>query len=314
MTQPTNPGRGRDNNKRGAPTGNNRGGPPANRGRDSRNTNDDRDRGNRGGTERRPARGPAGLERAQKRSDAPPRTPRTDPATTGEGRMPEPPLAADAPIDVPKKTRKSVEKNASDITHAKRVLQHLTLALSALDERDGRTAIPHLQYIKSQLPRLALIREALGVALYLEEDYKTALSELATYRRLSGGVEHNHLVADALRAIGQGQDKIPGLIRDMENEDATDVTDEARYEGRIVWASWLAETGDIGAARAVLTPTLNETVDQIEEHHLRLWYVAADLATRAGDTDTARSWFARIIESSNSFFDAEQRHANLTNP
>ncbi|MFT4745237.1 MAG: hypothetical protein ACI9AD_001533, partial [Nitriliruptoraceae bacterium] len=36
--------------------------------------------------------------------------------------------------------------------------------------------------------------------------------------------------------------------------------------------------------------------------------------TRAGDTDTARSWFARIIESSNSFFDAEQRHANLTNP
>ncbi len=224
--------------------------------------------------------------------------------------MAEPALAVDAPIDVSKKIRKAVEKTASDIDHAKRVLQHLTLALSALDERDGRTAVPHLQFIKSQLPRLALVREALGVALYLDEDYKAAISELATYRRLSGGVEHNHLAADSLRAVGHGEEKIPALVRDMEDEDA-EVPDEARFEGRIVWASWLADSGDVGAARAVLVPVLDERVEEIEEHHLRLWYVAADLAMRAGDLEAGRTWFGRIVENSDGFFDAEQRYAAL---
>ncbi len=213
-------------------------------------------------------------------------------------------------MDLSKKIRREIEKAASDAKHAKRVLQHMTIALSALDERDGRTAIPHLQWIKSQLPRLGSVREALGVSLYLEEEYKAALSELATYRRLTGGVEHNHLVADALRAVGDGQERIPELVRAMEDEEAA-VPDEARYEGRIVWASWVADGGDLGAARAVLAALVEESVEEVEEHHLRAWYVAADLADRADDREAARRWFGRIVESSKAFFDAEDRYAAL---
>lgn len=220
----------------------------------------------------------------------------------------EPPLAADAPVDLAKGPRRDVERATADKETAHRLLQHATTALAALDERDGATAVPHLQYLKARLPRTGFIREALGVALYLTESYKDAMSELQAFRRLTGSVDQNHLVADCIRALAEGEHRIPELIEDMEQADEP-APESARYEGRIVWASWLADQGDVGAGRAVLGPLLDEEIDDaaVEEHHLRLWYVAGDLAQRAGDDSAARRWFGRITAVVEGFFDTEER-------
>ena len=266
----------------------------------------DDDRGGDSSDDRRREPGrPVGLDRAVRRADAPPR-PRRSSAGARAETVPEPPLAEDAPVDLAKGLRREVERAAGDDRVAHRLLQHLTLALTALDERDGATASPHLRWVKGRFPRLPSVREALGVALYLEEDYQGAVSELSTHRRLTGSAGHNHLIADSLRAIGEGEDRIPSLIEAMEEPDA-EVEDAARVEGRIVWASWLADRGDVGAGRAALAPVLEGTPDEVEEHHLRAWYVAADLAERDDDDEEARRWFSRVDESSSGFFDTEQR-------
>ena len=284
----------------------------------------DRERGTRGGRGRerhvpageehkRPQKGPAGIERAERRSDAPPR-PMINRGGGGKGPRPsatEPPLADDAPVDIPRGIRRDIERATSDKETAKRLQQHLTAAFAALDHRDGATALPHLRYLKARLPRTGLLREALGVALYLHEDYKEALSELQAYRRLTGSSDQNHLVADAIRAVGEGEHRIPELIQEMEAGEEP-APDAARFEGRIVWACYLADSGDLGAGRAVLAPLLEEKPDdEPEEHHLRCWYVAADLAARAGDRESARDLFTRISDHADSFFDTEQRLAAL---
>lgn len=258
---------------------------------------------------RRGPREPAGIDRAQRRDDAPPRRM----ASQGKGGAPrpsarEPQLSDDAPIDLPKGVRREVQRATSDRETADRLLQHATAAFAALDDRDGATAAPHLQYLKARLPRTGFVREALGVALYLREDYRAAMSELQAYRRLTGGVDQNHLAADCIRAIGEGEHRIPGLIEEMEEAEEAP-TDAARYEGRIVWASWLADNGDVGAGRAVLAPVLEDDPadDAVEEHHLRLWYVAGDLADRAGDDAAARRWFGRISAIAEGFFDTDER-------
>lgn len=262
---------------------------------------------------RREPREPAGIDRAKRRDDAPPR----GMASRGKGGAPrpsarEPALSEDAPIDLPKGVRRDVQRATSDAATANRLLQHATAAFAALDEREGAAALPHLQYLKARLPRTGFVREALGVALYLAEDYRAAMSELQAYRRLTGFSDQNHLVADCIRAVGEGEHRIPALVEEMEQAEEAP-PDAARYEGRIVWASWLADDGDVGAGRAVLAPLLDEQSDdeKVEEHHLRLWYVAGDLADRAGDDATARRWFERIASVAEGFFDTEDRLDDL---
>lgn len=277
----------------------------ATRGSDAR-TGDDS-----GGDRHGAAHGPAGLDRARQRSDAPPRGVLSARRSQPQDSAPvEPDLAEDAPVDVARGLRREVRRAVGDERGAERVLQHLTIALAALDARDGETALPHLRWVKGRFPRLAAVREALGVALYLEEDYRGAIAELSTHRRLTGSVAHNHLVADALRATGDGEDRIPTLVQQMVT-DADEVDDAALAEGHIVWASWLADRGDPGAGRSVLQAVLDESPDDVEEHHLRTWYVAADLAERAGDIGEATRLFSLVAERSSSFFDTDQRLAAL---
>lgn len=293
-------------------------------GSDRRRRAPDRERGNRGGQGRqRPdgvggsggtggRREPAGIERAQRRADAPPRGMASAGGGSKRSAVSEPPLAEDAPVDVPKGVRRDIQRVTNDAATANRLLQHVTAAFAALDDRDGRTALPHLRYLKARLPRTGMLREALGVALYLEEDYRAAMSELQAFRRLTGSVAQNHLVADCIRAVGEGEHRIPELVEEMEAAEEP-APDAARFEGRIVWASWLADQGDVGAGRAVLAPVLEEEPgEDVEEHHLRAWYVAGDLAQRAGDDDTARTWFGRVTDVAEGFFDADDRLASLT--
>ncbi|MGH2771355.1 MAG: tetratricopeptide repeat protein, partial [Actinomycetota bacterium] len=56
---------------------------------------------------------------------------------------------------------------------------------------------------KDRAPRSARVRELLGLAAYRAGRWKEALGELLAYRRLTGQLDQNHLIADCYRAQGR---------------------------------------------------------------------------------------------------------------
>lgn len=270
----------------------------------------------RGGDRREPAgkgggksgrRRPIGIDKASRTAGAPPRR---GSAATGGKAVARPELPEDAEVDLPKGVLRELQRQTRTGPEQRDVLVAVTIASSALEDEDGATAVPYLAWAKEVAPRSVTIRESLGVALYLTGDYAAALTELQTYRRLGGKPDQNHLIADCLRAVGRGTDRIPELIEEM----VSDAPADRVTEGVIVWGSHLADRGELAAGRAVIrrrVEALDAADGDIEEHLLRLWYVAADLAERDGDRDTARTFFERVAASTDGFFDTEERLERL---
>lgn len=293
--------------------GNRRGGDPGRSGSGRGSGGRGGDRGQRRGEAddggRREKRGstprqPAGIDRARRTAGAPPR-----PSDRG-ARVRKPDLPEDATFDLPRGVVGEIKRHSRG-REQRDVLVAVSMAAEALEEDDGSRALPYLQWAKEEAPRSPSIRESLGIAHYLVGDYAAALTELQTYRRLSARPDQNHLIADCLRALGRGTDRIPELVGEMDGESPAD----RHTEAVIVWGSHLADRGELAAGRAVIRRRVEALDDgdlDVEEHHLRLWYVAADLAERDGDTDAAVEYLERIVEQAEGFFDAEERLERLS--
>lgn len=251
-------------------------------------------------------RGPVGIENATRTPGAPPR--RSPDAAEAAPDRPE--LDGDHEVTLPRAVVRELRRSVRKASDADEAALALSIGSVLLEERQGEDALPYLRWAKHLAPRSAAVREALGVALYLSEEYAAALSELQAYRRFTSKADQNHLVADCQRALGRGTDRIPELIEAMQHDD---VPLDRRLEGLIVWASTLADDGDVGAGRAVLRRAIDEHDGGQEPDvaHLRLWYVAGDLAQRAGDREDARRHFERIDGVADGFFDVEERLERL---
>jgi hypothetical protein len=157
----------------------------------------------------------------------------------------------------------------------------LSVASEAIDEGVVDVALQALAWAKHEAPRVATIREAYGVALYLDERFADALSELQAYRRMTGRTDQNHLVADCLRALGRGLDRVAAAAEELVTD--TSAPEDRRAEAAIVWAAALADAGDVATGRAVVRRILDDVGGDDGEHVLRLHYLAAELAGKAGD-------------------------------
>lgn len=177
---------------------------------------------------------------------------------------------------------------------------------TALLEGETGRAIELLEWAKSAAARSVSVREALGVARYHAEDFAGAHSELLAYRRLSGQQDQNHLLADCARAAGRPE-KVAEYIEAM---DPAVVPAERIAEGIMVLAGDRADRGDVDAALRTL-----ERVDlapaDVREHHVRLWYLAADLSERAGESDAARDYLEAINAVDPDYLDVADRLAGL---
>lgn len=251
-------------------------------------------------------RGPVGIEGATRTPGAPPRR-----GAGAPERAPDrPDFPDDAEVTIPRAVVRELRRSARTPADADEAALALSVASALLEDREGEAALGFLHWAKHKAPRSAAVREALGAALYLAEDYAAALSELQAYRRFTSRPDQNHLVADIHRALGKGTDRIPELVDAMQVDE---VPLDRRLEGLIVWASTLADDGDVGAGRAVLRKAIadHDPKGEATVAHLRLWYVAGDLADRAGDSDDARRLFGRVVEHAEGFFDAEERLERL---
>jgi hypothetical protein len=176
----------------------------------------------------------------------------------------------------------------------------------ALADGDVPRAITLLTDAKQRASRSAVVRESLGIALYLDGRFKDAASELAAYRRLSGRLDQNHLLADCARANGQPE-KAEDLVVEMI---AADVPADRIAEGLLVVAGARADRGDPDAALAALH-RIDLEPRTVEPYHLRLWYLAADLEDRRGDADAAVGYLQAIATVDPGFLDVAERLAAL---
>jgi tetratricopeptide (TPR) repeat protein len=179
-------------------------------------------------------------------------------------------------------------------------------AVSLLERGRDAAAAAAAEEAKSLAPRSGAVREVLGIALYRAERYREALRELQAYRRITGRLDQNHLIADAYRALGAPDKAVEPAREAMRAR----IPDEARVEAAVVGAAALADLGRFDEALGLLK-TFPARENVARPFELRLWYVSGDILERAGRRQEAREEFRRVVRLDPQAFDAAERLAAL---
>ncbi|MGY1621159.1 tol-pal system YbgF family protein [Geodermatophilus sp. SYSU D00965] len=185
-----------------------------------------------------------------------------------------------------------------DPRNATRVAEHLVTAGTLVDE-DPVEALAHARAARDRASRIAVVREAVGVAAYHAGDYAEAARELRAYRRMSGDEAYRAVLADCERALGRPEVALR-LVREAldEGPDAAETV-----ELRLVEAGARQDLGELAAARLVLEDALGgrprpESVDLTDPGVLRLAGAYADLLAAAGEEGPAQAWAAALTAHS----------------
>jgi tetratricopeptide (TPR) repeat protein len=174
---------------------------------------------------------------------------------------------------------------------AERVARHLVLVGQMIDD-DPEGALRHAQQARVLAPRIAAVREALGLAQYQVGAWQAAIAELRTYHRLSGRQTHLAVLADCERALGRPERAVD-LYRTSKG---ASVDSAEAVELLIVAAGARADMGQHDAAVAMLqVRELGAAAD--EPWTARLRYAYADALLAAGRAQDARDWFARAADA-----------------
>jgi len=188
-----------------------------------------------------------------------------------------------------------------------RAVKAFERAVGLLGRGRDAAAAEAAEEAKRLAPRSGAVREVLGIALYGAERYRDALRELQAYRRVTGRLDQNHLIADSQRALGAPEKAIEAAREALK---AT-ISDSARAEAAIVGASALADLGRFAEALGMLRGfPMRDKVSRPAD--LRLWYVTGDILERAGRPAEAREEFRRVVRHDPAAFDAAERLAKLS--
>jgi tetratricopeptide (TPR) repeat protein len=222
------------------------------------------------------------------------------------GRLGEPALPADIQLtDLDPEARRelhSLSKSAAEL-----VGRHLVAAGRLIDD-DPEQALAHARFARSRASRVAVVREAAGLAAYHAGEWAEALGELRAVRRMSGGQTHLPVMADCERALGR-----PERALELAAE-ATDLPKDVAVELRIVAAGARRDMGQLDAAVVALQgPDLDPRIR--EPWTPRLFYAYADNLEAAGRTDDAIRWFLNAAEADvDEETDAAERAFQLREP
>ena len=186
---------------------------------------------------------------------------------------------------------------------AKRLIGKLALALDAFEKGRYQDAKRIIIPITRECEGVHLIHEIAGLSLYRLGQWRDAADHLEKARAAMPASTLNHpVLADCYRALMR-YEKVDELWKEL--KDAS--PDPAIVaEGRIVAASAQADKGDIQNAVRIMQQTKKDPA-KVREHHLREWYVLADLYDRSGDVINAREWFKKIAHNDPDFSDIRDR-------
>jgi tetratricopeptide (TPR) repeat protein len=191
---------------------------------------------------------------------------------------------------------------------ADRAIARMERAVELMEREDARGAAGEAAKAKAMAPRSVAVREVLGMALYRQERFREALSEMQAYRRMSGRADQNHIIADCQRALGHPERAVPLAEEALS---ARGVSLAARTEAVIVAASALADMGRFDQALGLLR-RVRTREDVAGPEVLRVWYVMASVLDRAGRRDEAAREFRKIMRHDPAAFDVAERLAELS--
>lgn len=189
---------------------------------------------------------------------------------------------------------------------ATRVARHLVVVAELLDV-DPELAYKHAKAVRDRASRVAVAREAAGLAAYATGRYAEALAELRAFTRMSGSHEHLAEMADCERGLGRPEKALELAASPA----AQGLEPDSRAELLIVASGARRDLGQHEAAVVVLAgPELKSR--SRAPWVARLRYAYADALLAAGREDDAREWFARAAEiDDDGVTDAEERLAAL---
>lgn len=175
---------------------------------------------------------------------------------------------------------------------AELVARHLVAADRALVEENTSLAREHIAAAKRRAGRVAAVREAAGIAAYLDGDYAEAIAELRAVRRMTGSLAYVPMMADCERGLGEPR-KALDLLRGV---DLQGLDLDTRVEAALVGAGARADLGQVDAALLLLqSPELKALPAGTPRARVELAY--ADLLEQADRLDEARAWVARAAAS-----------------
>ncbi|WP_373871571.1 tetratricopeptide repeat protein, partial [Actinoplanes utahensis] len=188
-------------------------------------------------------------------------------------------------LDLDEEVRAELVSLARDVSD--KVARHLVAAGTIIDE-DSELALKHAIAARRLASRIAVVREAVGLAAYAAGDWTTAIAELRTYHRMTGLQTHLAELADCERALGRPERAID-LFR---GADVAKLEKAGAIELLIVAAGARGDLGQHDAAAAMLQ-VKELTADEDAEWAARLRYAYADALLAGGRREEAREWFAR---------------------
>jgi hypothetical protein len=190
---------------------------------------------------------------------------------------------------------------------AETVARHLVAAGMLVDD-DPATALAHARYARRRASRIAVVREAAGIAAYHAGEWAEALAELRAARRMGGGAGHLAVMADVERAMGRPERAIE-LSRGPE---ARELPRSVQIELAIVVAGARRDLDELDAAVVALQlPELEAS--RRDPWSARLFYAYADNLLAAGRESDALQWFVHAADADDDGqTDADVRIADLT--
>jgi tetratricopeptide (TPR) repeat protein len=193
---------------------------------------------------------------------------------------------------------RGLPKDLADI-----VARHLVAAGELLDE-DPEAALAHARFARHRASRVAVVREACGLAAYHAGEWAEALAELRASRRM-GGAPHVPVMADAERALGRPERALE-IARSPESADLP--RDEA-MELLIVISGARRDLGEHAAAVVGLqVPDLD--VRREDPWTPRLFYAYGEALLAAGRReDAVRAFLDAAQTDADGETDAEERAA-----
>ena len=156
-------------------------------------------------------------------------------------------------------------------------------------------ALAEAENAKALSSRDATIREILALSAYRLGKWDQALRELRTFRRFTGETTHMPVEMDVLRALDRPDD----VAETWKAFRKLGGRRETRDEAKVVYGSFLLDTGDARQAWEVTNPKRIDA--DSPESALRVWYVASKAAQRLGDSETARRLFEAIEQRDAAF-------------
>ncbi len=189
---------------------------------------------------------------------------------------------------------------------ARKLQRRLAEAAIAFDAERFTEAIALLDSIDRLAPGVAEVYELRALAGYRLGRWMKAIADLERFHQLTGSVEQHPVWADCCRALRRWT-RAEELWTELGEASPSA---ELVEEGRLVYAGGLADRGRVDEAIRTL-----ERAPRVPKrpamHHLRRWYLLADLYERSGDLAHARRVFGDIAAADVQFGDVAERLAAL---